>query len=111
MKYPSARLQRQAPFIKSLVEAHSLPRQRQQLLQHANKDQINAISDIVLNTLRHNVPLDPPLMAKLRRYKDPLREVSKRKASVAKRREILLNQKGKGFWKSLGQVCCCVLPF
>ena len=111
MSYPSDRLARQAPFIKSLVEAHSRPRQRQQLLQHANKDQINAVSDIVLNTLRHNVPLDPPLMAKLRRYKDPLRKLGNRKASVKRRRDILLGQKGKGFWQGLHQVCCCVLPF
>ena len=69
-KYPSARLERQAPFLDSLMNAHSHPRLRQQLLQHANKDQINAVSEVMLNTLKSNVPLDPPLMARLRRYKD-----------------------------------------
>ena len=110
MTYPSARLERQAPFVKSLVDAHSRPRMREALLQHANKDQINALSDIVLNTLRHHVPLDPPLTARLRRYKKPLRDLSNRKASVTKRKNILLRQKGKGFWKGLQQVCQCVLP-
>ena len=109
-RYPSARLERQAPFIKSLVAANSPPRRRQQLLQHANKDQINAISDIVLNTLRHNVPIDPPLMAQLRRYKEPLRQLGTRKASVQRRRQVLLRQKGKGFWRGMHNLCCCVLP-
>ena len=109
-KYPSARLERQAPFLKSLIEASSRPRLRQQLLQHANKDQINAVSDVVLNTLRNNVPLDPPTMAQLRRYKEPLRQLGKRKASVQRRRQVLLGQKGQGFWRGVNKLCQCVLP-
>ena len=109
-KYPSPRLEREVPFLNSLMNAHSHPRLRQQLLQHANKDQINAISEVVLNTLKSNVPLDPPLMARLRRYKDPLRQVGRPRTSVARRRNVLLQQKGKGFWIGLKEVCRCTLP-
>ena len=66
-KYPSPRLQRQNVFLKSLMNSEGNRRRRTQLLQHANSDQIIAISEIVLNVFKNNVPLAPPLMAKLRR--------------------------------------------
>ena len=106
----SERLDRQAPFLEALLTAHSRPRQRQQLLQHANKDQINAVSEIVMNTLKNNVPLDPALMARLRKYKGPLRDIGRPKNSVLKRRTVLLRQRGQGFWTGLRDVCRCVLP-
>lgn len=106
----SVRLQRQAPYLKTLFDASRAPRRRNLLLRHANKDQINAVSELVLNTLKNNVPLTPPLTAQLRRYKNVLREVGKRKNSLKRRRQHLLNQKGHGFWTGLRQVCHCVLP-
>ena len=109
-KYPSPRLERQVSFLNSLAQAHSRPRLRQQMLQHANKDQINAVSEVVLNTLKNNVPLSPPLMARLRRYKDTLRQVGHRRTSLTRRRNTLLRQKGKGFWLGFKDLCHCVLP-
>ena len=109
-KYPNPRLEHQASFLHSLAQAHSQPRLRKQMLQHANKDQINAVSEIVLNTLKNNVPLSPPLMARLRRYKEPLRQVSHRRTSLSRRRNTLLQQKGKGFWLGFKDLCHCVLP-
>ena len=110
MKMSSPRLERQEPFLTSLFQAASRPQQRARLLQHANSDQINAVSELVLNTLKNNVPLTPPMMARLRRYKGPLREIGKRQNSVKKRRQHLLAQHGRGFWTSLREVCHCVLP-
>ena len=49
------------------------------MLQHANSDQINAVSEFVLNLLKNRVPLSPPIMAKLKRHKQVLRELAKRK--------------------------------
>lgn len=109
-KYLSPRLERQEFFLNSLAEAHNKPRIRQQMLQHANKDQINAVSEVVLNTLKNNVPIDPPLMARLRRYKEPLRQVGRPRTSVIRRRNTLLNQKGKGFWLGFRELCRCTLP-
>ena len=45
------------------------PTRRRHLLQHANQDQMNALSKLVLNLLKRRIPLTPPLMARLRRYK------------------------------------------
>lgn len=90
------------------MQASSRPRVRQQLLQHANKDQINALSEVVLNSLRNNVPVDQPLMARLRRYKKPLRELGNRKPSILKRKNVLLQQKGKGFCLGVRDLCHCI---
>jgi len=46
---------------------------RQERLQHANSDQINAISELVLNVLKNNIPLEPKVVKQLRRYKQVLR--------------------------------------
>ena len=80
------------------------------MLEHANADQINAVSEMVLNLLRNRIPVHPITMAKLHRYKTTLREVGKRRNSVKRRRAHLQEQKGSGFWSRL-QDCfkaCCV---
>ena len=83
---------------------------RQEMLEHANADQINAVSEMVLNLLRNRIPVHPITMAKQQRYKTTLREVGKRRNSVKRRRAHLQEQKGSGFWSGL-QDCfkaCCV---
>ena len=80
------------------------------MLEHANADQINAVSEMVLNLLRNRIPVHPITMAKLQRYKTTLREVGKRRNSVKRRRVHLQEQKSSGFWSGL-QDCfkaCCV---
>ena len=59
---------------------------RQDLLQHANADQVNAVSELVLNLLKNNIPVTPPILAKLRPYKKVLRDLG--------RRQWLISQKG-----------------
>ena len=49
-------------------------------------------------------------MARLRRYKEPLRQVGHRRVPLARRRETLHKQKGKGFWLGFKDLCQCVLP-
>lgn len=94
----------EAVYLKKIFGAG--PAGRQRLLNYGSGRQINAVSEFVLNTLKDNVDVTPNQMAKLRRYKTTLREVGKRKNSIVKRRKILLDQKGRGFWKGLGDVCC-----
>jgi len=53
------RLRRQLPFLRSVVrEANRF--KRQELLQHANVNQVNAVSELVLNLLKNNIPVTPP---------------------------------------------------
>ena len=55
----SSWVQRQEPYMKVLFKGSSAPHRPAQLLQHVNKDQINAVSELVLNTLKNNIPLTP----------------------------------------------------
>jgi len=82
---------------------------RQDLLQHANADQINAVSELVLNLLKNKIPVTPPIVAKLRPYKKVLRDLGRRQHSVKKRRQWLISQKGRGLFQGLHHALCqCV---
>lgn len=97
------RIQRQRPFLQSILnEANRY--KRQEMLLHANGDQINAVSELVLNLLKKKIPMDASSTAKLKRYKTTLREVGKRRNSLKRRRALLTSQKGEGFWKGLKHV-------
>ena len=103
------RLRRQRPFLEAILKKANQNR-RQEMLEHANADQINAVSEMVLNLLRNRIPVHPITMAKLHRYKTTLREVGKRRNSVKRRRKHLQQQKGSGFWQGLSdvfQACRC----
>ena len=102
------RLWRQRPFLETVFQ--TTPTRRRHLLQHVNQDQINALSELVLNLLKRRIPLTPPLMARLRRYKTLLRDVGKRRHSTKRRRELLMSQVGRGLWTGLKEACQCVLP-
>ena len=106
------RLQRQWPFLKSVLKEAN--RQKRQELLHANADQINAdqinaVSELVLNLLKNNIPITPSVMQQLRPYKQVLRQLGSRRHSVKKRRGWLMSQKGRGLWQGLNQALCqCV---
>ena len=52
------RLRRQFPFLRSMLQEANGSK-RQELLQHANADQINAVSELVLNLLKNKIPITP----------------------------------------------------
>jgi len=98
-------LRRQLPFLRAVLkEANRF--KRQELLQHANADQVNAVSEQVLNLLKNDIPMTPPIMAQLRPYKKVLRHVGRRQHSVKKRRQWLISQKGRGLFQGLHNVLC-----
>ena len=80
------RLRRQRPFLESILNKSNRFK-RQELLELANADQINAISEMILNLLKKRIPIQPSTLAKLKRHKDVLRELAKRKHSLKRRRE------------------------
>ena len=99
------RLRRQLPFLRSVLkEANRF--KRQELLQHANADQVNAVSELVLNLLKQNIPVTAATMNQLRPHKNVLRNLARRKHSLKKRRKWLVVQKGRGLWKGLDAALC-----
>ena len=71
------------------------------MIDAANKEQINAVSELVLNTLKNNIPVSLQVVSALRPYKSTLRALTKRKTSVKRRKELLHKQRGGTFWKAL----------
>ena len=94
------RLCRQRPFLESILNKSNRFK-HQELLELANADQINAISEMILNLLKKRIAIQPSTLAKLKRHKDVLLELAKRKHSLKRRREHLKKQNGSGFWKGL----------
>ena len=101
-------LQRHFPFIRSILKESNRYR-RQEMLLHANKDQINAISEMIMNLLKRKIPTSDVITKQLTPYKNKLRALARRKNSVKQRRALLLEQRGGNFWKGLHSVCQCLL--
>ena len=78
------RIRRQWGFLRSLLD-EAKHKTRKDILQHANKDMINAVSEIVMNMLRGNHAVPPSVVARLRKYKTPLQQLMKRKHSALQR--------------------------
>ena len=102
------RIQRQLPFLRSVLKQANR-KKREEQIQHANADQINAISEITYNLLRGNTGAPPDVVDGLKRYKHTLREVGKKSNSIKTRRALLLNQSGAGLWRGLDRVCDCLV--
>ena len=104
------RIQRHWPFLKSILqEANRF--KRQELLFHANADQINALSEVVMSFLKNKIPHSQSLTRPLQPYKNALRQLARRKNSVKRRRQVLLSQRGRGFWKGVNALCQCLQSF
>ena len=102
------RFQRQAPFLKSVL-AEADTRRRNGLLRLANSDQINAVSEFVMNTLKGTVPTSRDTVRILRPYKKSLRGMAERRRSVKNRRGLMLRQSGGALWSELNRCfkrCC-----
>ena len=101
------RIRRQKMFLKAITSAANR-NARKALIKHSNKDQVNAVSEIVMNLLK-NVPVTPITMASFRPYKQILRQIGNRAVSLKKRRQALINQKGGNLWNGLTTVIktCC----
>ena len=102
------RLEQHKPFFKALADQPSQISRRKLLLQ-ATKDQINMLSEVILNLLKRNVAVDPSLMARLRKHKHILRELRQRQHSLKKRRQMLMDAKGNQLFRDLHDLVCVCL--
>ena len=102
------RFTRQRPFLKTVL-AEADRQRRNQLLRLANADQINAISELAMNTVRGVVPRSRDTVRLLRPYQDALKQMMQRKRSVKSRRELMMAQSGGALWSELNRCfkrCC-----
>ena len=100
--------QRHRGFLQSLLREANAKR-RGVMLDLANKHQLNALSEMVLNVTKQNVPISPGTVRKLKRYQNVLQELRLRQTSLKRKREQLKKQTGRGFWQGLNEsyAACC----
>ena len=79
------------------------------MLDLANKNQLNALSEMVLNVMKRNVLIQLKTIQKLKRYKNVLQELRLRQTSLKRKREQLKQQTGRGFCQGLNECyeACC----
>ena len=80
---------------------------RQQKLRYANADQINAVSELVMNTLRGSVPPGRTTVSHLKPYRSSLRLIANPRQSIKTRRHLMSTQIGAGAWKELHRCYRC----
>ena len=97
-------VRQQLPFLRSVLREADQNVRREQL-QHANANQVNAISELVMNTLKGNVAVSPQLLNQLRPNKRALHEMGRRKHSIKWRRHVMMAQTGAGVWHALDRLC------
>lgn len=100
------RMTRQSPFLNDdLKEANQ--HKRQQKLRYANADQIDAVSELVMNTLHGAIRPGRKTVHALKPYSQPLRLISNPRQSIKRRRQLISQQIGAGAWKELNRCYRC----
>ena len=80
---------------------------RRQKPRYANADQINAVSELVMNTLRGAIRPGRHTVKKLKPYSKQLRLIAIPRQSIKRRRQLLSQQIGAGVWRELKRCYHC----
>ena len=94
------RMIRQAAFLKDVLREAEAHKRKQKLL-YANADQINALSELVMNTLRGSVAPTLQTVKVLKPHAVALRKIADPKNSIKRRRQLFYRQTGSGLWTEL----------
>ena len=74
---------RQSHFLNDVLKEAN-QNKRQQKLRYANADQINAVSELVMNTLRGSVKPGRKTVSRLKPYRQSLRVIANPRQSIKK---------------------------
>ena len=89
---------RQGAFLKDVLKEAN-ENKRQQKLRYANADQINAMSELVMNTLRGAVRPNRKTVTQLKLYSHQLRVIASPRNSIKRRRQLMMHQLGGSVWQ------------
>ena len=89
----SARIKGNLDFLRLFSHACKGKARRRDLINFANKEEVNSICECVENFLCGNVN-NPKLMKKMRRHKNALRQLRDRKKSIKKKKHIIIQHGG-----------------
>ena len=99
----TGRMTRQSHFLRDVLKEAN-QNKRQQKLRYANADQINAVGELVMNTLRGAVRPGRKTVSHLKPYRQSLRVIANPRQSIKRCRQLMSQQIGAGAWKELN--CC-----
>ena len=92
LKIPKhSKVNQHLPFLCTCFKSSG--KQRKDMIAHANKGQMEAISEIVLNLLKGNMLIPTPSFKRLKPHKSKLLYLTRKKPSLKKKKQVL-NQKG-----------------
>ena len=100
------RMSRQSHLLNDVLKEAN-QHKRQQKLRYANADQINAVSELVMNTLRGSVQPSRTTVRRLTPYKTSLRMIANPRQSIKRRQHLMSTQIGAGAWKELHRCYRC----
>ena len=90
---------RKKEYLTLLGQAGKKGKRRRALIQTADKEEILAVSEIIDNLLRGNIPLSDKQRKRLKRHRKKLRHIASKRVSI-KQKKILINQTG-GFLSAI----------
>ena len=102
----TGRMTRQSHFLRDVLKEAN-QNKRQQKLRYANADQINAVSELVMNTLRGAVRPGRKMVSHLKPYRQSLRVIANPRQSIKRRKHLMTTQIGAGAWKELNRCYHC----
>ena len=100
------RMSRQSHFLNDVLKEAN-QHKRQQKLRYANADQINAVSELVMNTLRGSVPPGRDTVRRLKPSTTSLRIIANPRENIKRRQHLMSTQLGAGVWKELHRCYRC----
>ena len=98
----SRRLQRHASTLNLLAKAK--PKLASGIIKNSSEDFIKCLCECCLNLLKGNIPISQGQKKKLKKYKNPVRNLAKKSVSIKHKRKIV--QRG-GF---LGTLLSTIIP-
>ena len=99
-------MSRQGHFLNDVLKEAD-DNKRRQKLRYANADQINAVSELVMNTLRGSVTPGRATVRRLKPYRQALRMIANPRQSIKRRKQWMSTQLGAGAWKELHRCYHC----
>ena len=102
----TGRMTRQRAFLNDVLKEVN-QHKRQQKLRYANAYQVNAVSELVMNTLRGAIRPGRHTMTRLQPYSQQLRLIATPRQSMKRRRQLMSQQIGAGAWKELNRCYHC----
>ena len=88
----SKRVRNHAPYLRVL--ARGTTKQRQGIIQGANRELVHCLCECALNVLNGNIPLKPAEKRKLKKYKHHLRTLGAKKTSLLRKKKVLRQRGG-----------------